>query len=159
MKQVKIINGIYGHRPQGSRFVQPVHAGEVVIVTDKEAARLISLSVAIYTPVTMPGEGQANSDMDDILPESRNCSAGQETCAMLGSNTNLDIVDGYFTMESLMGLTRPNMEKLAGDLGVDVSRCKNKSEIAELLAAVKVETDKPEDSDILPELGAAPPVI
>lgn len=53
----------------------------------------------------------------------------------------IDIVDGHMTVESLMNLTRADMEALAEDLGLDVKKCKNKSEIAALIAQVEVGLD------------------
>lgn len=58
----------------------------------------------------------------------------------------LDIVDGHFTVDSLMTLTRESMEDLARDLGLDSAKCKNKSELAQLLAAVELEA-APEEED------------
>ena len=77
------------------------------------------------------------------------------------SADTLDVVDGHFTRESLLLMRRPDMEKLAGDLGVDVSRCKNKSDIADLLVEVEVEIDAPmkTDGEAPPELGAEAPVV
>lgn len=76
-----------------------------------------------------------------------------------GSAETLDIVDGHFTRESLMLMRRPDMEKLAGDLGVDVSRCKNKGDIADLLVEVEVEAPAESGGEALPELGAEDPVV
>ncbi len=169
MKQVKIINGIYGHKPRGSWFVQPVRAGEVVDVADEEAARLIGLSVAIYTgasvrdpisaPVATPSEGANGGDPGEDLPEGGNGAACQDFVTLPENAATIDIVDGHFTVESLMALSRPNMEQLAMDLGLDVSKCKNKAELAALLTAVEVEPGDPEDGDTPPELGATSPVV
>lgn len=76
-----------------------------------------------------------------------------------GSAETLDIVDGHFTRESLMLMRRPDMEKLAGDLGVDVSRCKNKGDIADLLVEVEVEAPAEDGGEAPPELGAEDPVV
>lgn len=57
----------------------------------------------------------------------------------------LDIVDGHFTVDSLMTLTRESMEDLARDLGLDSAKCKNKSELAQLLAAVELEAASEEE--------------
>ena len=57
----------------------------------------------------------------------------------------LDIVDGHFTVDSLMTLTRESMEELARDLGLDSAKCKNKSELAQLLAAVELEAAPEEE--------------
>jgi len=47
MIQVKITNGIYGYRPPKSKQLKPAHAGDIITVQDKEAARLIELGVAV----------------------------------------------------------------------------------------------------------------
>ncbi|WP_297199813.1 hypothetical protein [uncultured Flavonifractor sp.] len=57
----------------------------------------------------------------------------------------LDIVDGHFTVDSLMTLTRESMEDLVQDLGLDSAKCKNKSELAQLLAAVELEAASEEE--------------
>ena len=98
-------------------------------------------------------------------------SAEQETSVSDGEDENtaelqegeieagdtLDIVDGHFTIESLMELSRADMEKLSADLGVDVRKCRNKSDIAALLAAVDIQEDS--GGDAPPELGAEAPVV
>lgn len=134
MKKVKIINGTYGHRPKDAKFVTPVKTGEVVEVSDTEAARLVGLKVAAWV-------GEAAE------------------CGETGEAAALDIVDGRFAIESLMELTRPHMERLAASLGVDVSKCKNKSEIAEMLAAIEIAAGAAADEDAPPELGADLPVL
>ena len=67
----------------------------------------------------------------------------------------IDIVDGHMTVESLMELTRADMEALAEDLGLDVKKCKNKSEIAALIAQVEVGLDEQHGEG--PALSAALP--
>lgn len=69
----------------------------------------------------------------------------------------LDIVDGHFTFESLMKLSRPDMNDLGDKLGVDVRKCKNKSEAATALTAVEVQAD--ESGETPPELGVEAPVV
>lgn len=76
-----------------------------------------------------------------------------------GGEDTLDIVNGHFTADSLLRLTRTGMEELAADLGVDVSRCRNKSEIAALLVQVEVEAPTEDGGQALPELGAEDPVV
>lgn len=46
MKQIRIISGIYGHKPAGAKCISPVRAGERVTVSDEEAARLMRLGIA-----------------------------------------------------------------------------------------------------------------
>ena len=53
MKQVKIINGIYGYKPAGSKFIVPVTAGDPPItLVDEEAQRLVSIGIAMYISET-----------------------------------------------------------------------------------------------------------
>jgi len=122
MKQIQIINGIYGHR-DGDR-ITPVHAGTVITVPDDEAARLIQMGIAISDQI------QADND-------------------------TIDISNGHFTEESLMQMTKAELAGLASDLGVDISGCKNKTE----LAAALLEVEIPPQDDNAPELGAEDPVL
>lgn len=178
MKIVRIINGTYGHRPAGAKFVSTIQTGETVPVSDEEAARLVSMRVAAYVsdtplvwppvPVATPAGSKDNGDTGETTPDSLPPSTGperdeDEDNVELREGTGevadvLDIVDGHFTTESLMQLTRSDMEKLANDLGVDISKCKskNKGDIAVLLSAVDIQAD--DGADGPPELGTEEPV-
>lgn len=76
----------------------------------------------------------------------------------------LDIVDGHFTKESLLQMSRKDMESLAVDLGVDVRKCKNKNEIADILVGVELTEAEADDEDSddgagPPDLGVEAPVV
>lgn len=170
MKKVKIINGTYGHRPEGAKFITPIKAGEVVEVSDMEAARLAGIGIAvcivetapeaIIPPVATPPVSEDGGGQGETPPEGDEGAEGEDGGNLPASAETLDIVDGHFTVESLMEMTRDNMEKLATALNVDVSKCKNKPDIAAALAAVEVYVKKlEEDGETPPELGAAPPVV
>lgn len=73
-------------------------------------------------------------------------AGGEAALDGVGIPDTLDIVEGHFTVDSLMTLTRESMEELARDLGLDSAKCKNKSELAQLLAAVELEP-APEEED------------
>lgn len=138
---------------------------------------LVNAGVAEFVPqwrperVATPAEGEDGGGLGETPPEGDPASTGQETGESGGAGEEtaelqegeaeapdtLDIVDGHFTIESLMELSRADMEKLAADLGVNVSKCRNKSEIAALLAAVEVHADG--DREALPELDAEGPVV
>ena len=120
MKQIQIINGIYGHRDGGR--ITPVQAGAVVSVPDDEAAQM-GIAIAAQT--------QDNENADTI-----------------------DISNGHFTEENLMQMTKAELAELAEDLGVDISGCKNKTEIVAALLEVEI---PPQDD--APELGAEDPVL
>ena len=131
-----------------------------------EERRLVARRVAEY--VTKPIIG---SDTGVATPEGTPASTGLETGESGGADEEtaelregeteapdtLDIVDGHFTTESLMELSRAEMEKLAADLGVDVKKCRNKSDIAALLVTVEVNADGYVEAP--PELGAEAPVV
>ena len=141
-----------------------------------EEARLVARGVAAYVTkpiigpgsgVATPGEGGDGGNQGDTPPERVPGSTGlepgdsEDTAELQDgeaeADDTLDIVDGHFTIESLMELTRAALEKLAADMGVDVKKCRNKGDIAKLLAAVEVSAD--DGSEAPPELGAEAPVV
>ena len=144
-----------------------------------EERRLVARGVAEYvtkpiigtnTGVATPAERNRFGVAGETPPEGDPASTGQETGESSGAGEEtgelqegeaeapdtLDIVDGHFTIESLMELSRAEMEKLAADLGLDVKKCRNKSDIAALLVTVEVQADGYVET--LPELGAEGPV-
>lgn len=145
-----------------------------------EERRLVARGVAEYvtkpiigpdTGVATPREGEDGGGAGVTPPENGPASTGQETGKSGGAGEDvaelqdgeaeapdtLDIVDGHFTVESLMELSRADMEKLAADMGVDVKKCRNKSDIAALLCAVEVQPGG--SGEAPPELGAEEPVV
>ena len=144
MKQVKIINGVYGYKPQGAKFIEPAHAGTLCVVTDEEALRLTNLGIGLCIGDVCEEQG--------TTPNGNDGAHGQEN----GGDT-LDIADGHFTAESLSVMTIPNLAKLAADLGADVSKCKKKADYVDVLAAVEVQDDETEEEP--PVTGAAEPVV
>ena len=159
--KIKIISGTYGHRPAGAVHPQPVSAGEACDVPEREAKRLIALGIAL--PV-------AQTPTEDVAT-AHEAHAGLGPGVTMRMSNNpledlsfeegevLDIVDGHFTVESLMKMTRPAMESLAGDLGLDVSGCKSKADVAAELAKVDIDPPEPGDSEVPPEVGAEAPVV
>lgn len=160
MMKVKITSGIYGYRKPGAKRPDPKCAGDVVELPDEEAMRLEQLKVGVILgtaeehhaeTVATPSEGE-----NDGAPGVDKVEDETDADGTVIPDT-LNIVDGHFTEDSLMTMTRADMEHLAEDLGVDVSKCKNKGEIAKLLTAVELELDGDEEDG--PDLGAAPPVM
>ncbi len=162
MKQVKIINGVYGYKPKDAKFIEPVHAGTLCVVTDEEALRLTNLGIGLCigdvceeqdaTPVATPSGGNTDGAASSGTPNGNDGAEGHEN----GGDT-LDIADGHFTAESLSVMTIPNLAKLAADLGADVSKCKKKADYVDVLAAVEVQDDETEEEP--PVTGAAEPVV
>lgn len=181
MRRVKIINGTYGYKPNPRKHVMPVSAGGVVEVSDEEAQRLVSIGVAAYMPTDPEelhekapgcpaqagggaGEGNPTSEKEPLLEGLKNSESENDETANLQTGEAevddcLEIVDGHFTRESLMLMRRPDMEKLAGDLGVDISRCKNKDDIADLLVEIDVAIPAETDGEAPPMLGVEAPVV
>lgn len=141
-----------------------------------QEVRLVSAGVAVFVAgdsgtVATPVRGEDGVGVGAAWAGYPPASAEQETSVSDGEDENtaelqegeikagdtLDIVDGHFTIESLMELSRADMEKLSADLGVDVRKCRNKSDIAALLAAVDIQEDS--GGDAPPELGAEAPVV
>lgn len=130
---------------------------------------LVNAGVAEFVPqwrperVATPAEGEDGGGSGETPPEGDPASTGQETAELQEGEAEapdtLDIVNGHFTIESLMELSRADMEKLAADLGVEVKRTMNKSEIAALLCAVtEFEVQPGGNGEALPDLGAEGPV-
>ena len=142
----------------------------------EEEARLVTRGVADY--VTKPilnaasdagaPAGETEERGQGVTPPNEeNASSGAEEAGNgeqsikdgITLNDELDIVDGHITKDSLLRLSRTDLEGLAADLGIDIRKCKNKGEIAELIAAVALDLAETADEDDAPELGAEGPIV
>lgn len=148
-------------------------ADGAIFLPAAEEKRLVRRGVAEY--VTRPviasvpdspvegenggGAGINPPDEDPPVKGLENGGSGIPAVDLPGSAETVDIIDGHFDRESLMQLTRQQMEKLAEDLGVDISKCKNKGDIADLLIEVEVEAPTETGDRVPPELGAESPVV
>lgn len=140
-----------------------------------EEKRLVSRGVAEYVtrPVIGPAHGAdspenggsgygAGIDPSDDDPPMEGPENGRRDIparALPDSAGIVDVIDGHFERESLLQLTRPKLEQLAGDLGVNVSRCKNKGDITDLLVQIEVDAPAEGSGEAPPELGAEEPVV
>ncbi len=88
MKIIKIINTVYGHRPAGSKYIQPKRAGDPPFeVEDGEAERLVSMGVAVYVdaePVATPVSGDEGQGTGEDVPKGENGTGGQENAEGAG---------------------------------------------------------------------------
>ena len=152
--KIKIINGTYGHRPEGALHPRPVAAGEVCDVPESEAMRLVKLGVAvIVAPATVATACKASESVGAgvTLPDA-------ET-PMQGLGGEVDIVDQHFTAESLARMNRTDLDSLAENLGLDVSGCKTKADVIAELVKADVYPPEPEDGEKPPQLDAEAPVV
>lgn len=156
MARVRIISGTYGYRPPTSKHPVPKRVGDIVTVSDSEAMRLIKLKVAALIDEQPPaaprdvasdGPGENSESVDTaqakIPPE------GNEGADEAGETT------GHLDAGQLMELTKAELLKLAGEMGVDVSSSDNKAEIVAAISQTEVTM-----GDIVPpDLSAEAPVV
>ena len=96
--KIKIINGTYGHRPEGALHPRPVAAGEVCDVTEAEAMRLVRLGVAVIVApaaVATACKAPESTGAGVTLPDAETPMQG------LALGDVVDIVDQHFTAENL----------------------------------------------------------
>lgn len=153
-----MIHMICGFTGVGMKLVGPKD-GPFELSPEAEK-RLVDLGVAEYV-----GKALASPPADEgekaKAQTGENTSEGPEPAeTALAPLEGLSLDDcieidesGHMTVESLMKMTRANMEALASDLGIDVAKCRTKSEIAALLTQVEMDAGQ-EDA---PQLGAALP--
>ena len=142
----------------------------------EEEARLVARGVADYVTKPIintvsdagaPAGEAVETGKGVTLPDARNAPPGAEEGGSgekpikdgIALNDDLDIVDGHITKDSLLRLSRSDLEGLAADLDIDIRRCKNKGEIADLISAVELDLSETADEEDAPELGAEGPVV
>lgn len=167
MNKIEIINGVYGARDSNTNRVTPVPIGGTVDVTDEEAARLVRLKVAKVIGEEIPADGvatiPAHTSSDGAGVNAPDGNGGAEVLENgFEEDEVLDIVDGHFTVESLMKMERKEMEALAADLEIEadaIKKCKNKTELANLIAKVEVAVEDDGDDEPPVDTGEEPPAL
>ena len=175
MKTVKIICGGGSYTRNGRPAAAyrgdqvSVEDAEAVLLAGAGAARIIDESGAPESPAAggqkapvsgpAPETDTAPPDGGDAPDGGGSGQDGPDGGASDGGASDgvaipdtVSIVDGHFVRDSLLTLERKDMEALAADLGVDVSKCRNKGAIADLLAAVELGGTE-EDNEAPPDLG------
>lgn len=158
MKNIRIIEGTYGHRPGDGNKVVPVDRGQCCEVPDAEAARLVSIKVAEYVeePVATPPGGTDDGGTGTNTPDGSvppKAPAAFRVEELPEKAEALDIVDGHFTEDSLNKMTNADLKALAIDLGLDLKKCGNKAALVALLLPVEIVEDEDEGGDD----GSVPP--
>jgi len=152
---VRIVQGGYGLKINGRNRL--VLAGQTAELPDDEAARLLSLGVAVdadpvvtaekktavmlndpdYHNIWRDDEGEATADAETHPPDVSAVEAGNDTPD--GENATEGQETAHLDEADLMAnYTVAQLKALAAEMEVDVSKCKNKSEIAAAIAAVEV---------------------
>lgn len=150
MRDVVIKAGVYGHRIAAGR-VQPVAKGERVTISDEEAARLVALDVASYAdaPVEAPDTPPTPPPGGEEPPGTSQDTPGDEPLSEAATGGEEDGLDAA-EVARLERMQRPDLERMAADLGLDFSSAKNKHDLAVLIVAA----GEPDDGEEPPELGA-----
>lgn len=81
-------------------------------------------------------EAQESAEQADGSQGSQEQNEGQEAEE---NGQEAEMVEGHLDAEQLATMKKAELEKLAADLGVDISNAKNNRERAELIAAVPVQ--------------------
>lgn len=158
MKQVIIINGVYGYRPNGGSFVEPKRAGDPAFdVSDEEAERLVRMNVAKII------EAQTNTTEEKQPGTSQTPAQGKE------GGTG----DGLPSYDEAMKLTKlKEIAKLYGVSDEIIAGLRSKKAVIEEIDEKRAaDTEKDEaaapdndegaaedDGELPPDLGAADPV-
>lgn len=149
---IRVINGMVGYRPKDrngepSIFVQEKRRGDLPFEVDPDVGeRLVRDGIA--EEVALPDAagplwGDAEPEAGENLPDGETPSEGQE--------------EAHLDPGQLEGMTVAQLKILATDMGLDISGCKKKSEIIDLINAEGVEAE--EDGEAPPDLSAEAPVV
>ena len=118
---------------------------------------LVSRGVAEYAQ-DGPADGVAT-------PQDREYAPGAGKDAPAGEDAQ-DGVTGRLDAEQLAAMTNAQLQALAGDMGLDASKCRKKADYIKLITAEEIivpfggEGDDPvDDGDLPPVLNAEEPVI
>lgn len=144
--KVKITCGGYGYVAPGSKSVRLAYMGDVVDVPEAEAMRLFKRGAAVpvedVTPkaVATPAEGSDDSAASVNMIGSSDAPEGNsEAHGEDGADGIDEDAAGHLDAEQLSSMTIADLKKLAGDMGVDVSKCKVKADYVAAIAAAEVE--------------------
>ncbi len=156
MRTIRIISGVYGHRPAGSKFVEPKRAGDLpFLVEDEQAARLVALKVAVYadedknlddTGVATAVAGRKDDSAVDNLPPEDVPSKGE--IAAPGKPV--------YSADMKVAELREIME----DCGLTYKVGMSKADLVAALDDYFADDETAEDDeDELPDIGAEEPVV
>lgn len=131
-------------------------------LTKEVEERLVNRKVAVYvtaTVVATPPAGQEEPGTGVNSTGDETGTQGNDEGAK-GEPPIAKIVDGHFVKEDLMKLTRPELDKLAADLGIEnPEECANKGVVADLIAAIDLDDGEGNDEgNGMPNLSPEDPV-
>lgn len=161
MQQIRIIQGTYGHRPDGTHRIRPVSAGGLVSVPDEEAERLMRLGVAepALQPCSVGCEAVATLQHGQTVGEPGIRMEAEMPCGEAGAEGSAAFPLDH---EQLKTLTNAKLQELAEEMGISTAKLKNKAELIDAILSVQAtpgpEGDDMENGEQLPELRAEAPI-
>lgn len=176
MRLIKIINSIYGHRPAGSKYIQPKRAGDPPFeVEDDKAESLVAKGVAVYVdaePVATPSNKEDDPETGDDIPEDDNSTGGEENADAdkaesqdgkedpNDSEVEDDKADGSDT-EDPDSIEKPeySMDTKFDDLRELLKKCELPYKVGMTKADIVAALDEFFDGEEPPELDAEDPVL
>lgn len=148
MCEIRIVSGTYGMNVNGRIAV--VRREQTCEVPEEEAARLVSLGVAVYVkePVLVaetPAVGDAVNETGDT-PEAEENDATD------------DLIPGHLDEEELRKMPFDQLKKLASDCGLQVGVLRSRKNIVKALAEMETFVSAEEDGEEPPVMEAEAPV-
>ncbi len=148
MCEIRIVSGTYGMNVNGRIAV--VRKEQTCEVPEEEAARLVSLGVAVYVkePVLVaekPAVGDAVNETGDT-PEAEENDATD------------DLIPGHLDEEELRKMPFDQLKKLASDCGLQVGVLRSRKNIVKALAEMETFVSAEEDGEEPPVMEAEAPV-
>ena len=148
MCEIRIVSGTYGMNVNGRIAV--VRREQTCEVPEEEAARLVSLGVAVYVkePVLVaetPAVGDAENETGDT-PEAEETDATD------------DLIPGHLDEEELKKMPFEQLKKLATDCGLQVGKLRSRENIVKALAEMETFVSAEEDGEEPPVMEAEAPV-
>lgn len=152
---VRMINGTFGYRektPEGysSHVICKSRVDPPFEVDEETGNYLLSRGVAELVD-TSPAE-DASAPSVDVE------SAGGSSTPPDAENDAQDAETAHLDEEQLLTMTNAELKKLAEDMGLDASKCRNKAAYVALIAGADVEIEE-DDDELPPDLNAEAPIV
>lgn len=148
MCEIRIVSGAYGMNVNGRIVV--VRSQQTCEVPEEEAARLVSLGVAVYVkePVLVaetPAVGDAEDETGDTTEAEEN-------------DATEDLIPGHLDEEELRKMPFDQLKKLAADCGLQAGKLRSRENIVKALAEMDTFVSAEEDGEEPPIVEAEAPV-
>lgn len=148
MCEIRIVSGTYGMNVNGRIAV--VRREQTCEVPEEEAARLVSLGVAVY--VKEPVLVAETPAVGDAVNETGDTPEAEENDAMD------DLIPGHLDEEELRKMPFDQLKKLASDCGLQVGVLRSRKNIVKALAEMETFVSAEEDGEEPPVMEAEAPV-